>query len=59
MGNCSTCGCNDKGEIQTYEVKVDGNRKTQNGAKGSTNSGKSINFSDNVFKDNVHKVVRL
>jgi hypothetical protein len=26
MGNCNTCACNDKEEIQTYEVQVNANR---------------------------------
>ncbi len=33
MGNCNNCGCTDKGEISTYEVQVDQNKKkeTKNG----------------------------
>ncbi len=29
MGNCGACGCNEKGEMQTYEVEVDNKNKAR------------------------------
>lgn len=39
MGNCSSCTCNDKNEVQTYEVQVDTAGLANGGGKHSTIGG--------------------
>lgn len=43
MGNCSTCTCNDKGEIQTFEVQVDSKSNTNGYEKKTSKGEKSSN----------------
>jgi hypothetical protein len=56
MGNCSSCTCNDKGEVQT-EVQVDINNQqhhngASNGAAGGSHNGKT----SSAYKGNMMEI---
>jgi hypothetical protein len=35
MGNCNSCNCTDKNEVQTFEVQVDTSQLSNNNRGGS------------------------
>jgi hypothetical protein len=43
MGNCNTCACTDKEEIQTYEVQVNGNRQNKENKNSNRETTRSSN----------------
>ena len=44
MGNCNTCTCNDKGEIQTFEVNVSGTADLSNNTKSQSGAPSSVSY---------------
>ncbi|CDW81907.1 UNKNOWN [Stylonychia lemnae] len=59
MGNCNTCSCNDKGEIQTYEIEVDNKQNRKQSVKSSSNNGKSNQSDLSNGQQTVNKEVFL
>ena len=43
MGNCNTCACNDKGEIQTFEVQVDTKQNRKSSVKAANKTKAAAN----------------
>lgn len=42
MGNCNSCTCNDKNEVQTFEVQVDATGKTSSVSQSNAGKRKSV-----------------
>jgi hypothetical protein len=49
MGNCNGCGCNDKGEVNSFDVQMEEQKKAKTAVKekkgGAYSSSKNVKLS--------------